>query len=194
VKRRILRFPHKQIRSRVIANYARSAGYCGVVVFSCGNSAKALRDQGLAVLEIGPRGDLQSSRWWTLAEVHRSWPDLLDATSGHLPLPLMGDIAKAFRRHLGKLSASTYVVPSGSGETICCLRAAYPLLKFEAAYDSSRPETEWHVSAPLNAFVKGNVRLPNSGRSHPGISSPSHRFPVADSVPSFRCWDEANSR
>lgn len=159
MKRSFLRFPHKQIRSRVIADYVGAAGYRGVVVFSCGNSAAALREQGLDVLEIGPRGDLQTNKWWTPAAIHRTWPDLFDATSGHLHTPLMGDIAKAFRAHLGELSATRYIVPSGSGETICCLRIAYPLPDFEAWYDDSKPETQRHPNAPLNPFVDSKSRL-----------------------------------
>ena len=159
MKRSSLHFPHKQIRSHVIGDYVRAAGYRGVVVFSCGNSAAALREQGLEVLEIGPRGDLQTNKWWTPAGIHRTWPDLFDATSGHLPAPLMGDIAKAFRAHLGELPGACYVVPSGSGETICCLRLAYPLLDFEASYDDSKPETQRHPNAPLNPFVDSKSRL-----------------------------------
>src|SRR5437016_658912 len=132
---RVLDFPAKRIRSRIIASYVRAAGYRGVVVFSCGNSAAALREQGLELIEVGPRGDLKTEKWWTPAEIHRTWPDLFDATSGHLSAPLMGDIAKAFRAHLGELPRVRYAVPSGSGETICCLRVAYPLLDFEASYD-----------------------------------------------------------
>ena len=166
MKRQFLRFPHKQIRSRVIADYVRAAAYCGVVVFSCGNSAAALREQGLQVFEIGPRGDLQTGKWWTPALIHRTWPDLFDATSGHLHAPLMGDIAKAFRAHLGELPTARYMVPSGSGETICCLRIAYPLLDFEASYDDRKPETQRHPNAPLNPFVDSKSRLFLSGPSY----------------------------
>jgi hypothetical protein len=148
-----LRFPHKQIRARVIADFVRAAGYRGVVVFTCGNAAQTLRDEQLEVTEIGPRGDLKTEKWWTLAEIHRAWPDLFDATSGHLTAPLMWDIAKAYGAHLGNLPVGRYSVPSGSGETIVCLRLVYPLLKFEPAYDDSKMETTRHSDAPLNAFV-----------------------------------------
>jgi hypothetical protein len=159
MKRTVLRFPAKQIRSRVIATYVREAGYRGVVVFSCGNSATALREQGLEVFEVGPRGDLQTEKWWPQAKIHRAWPDFFDATSGHLSVSLMGDIARAFRAHLGELPASRYTVPSGSGETICCLRVAYPLLDFEASYDDRKPETRRDPEAPLNSFVDSESRL-----------------------------------
>jgi hypothetical protein len=159
MKSTVLRFPAKQIRSSVVAGYVRAAGYRGVVVFSCGNSAAALRNQGLEVLEVGPRGDLKTEKWWTQAKIHRTWPDLFDATSGHLSVPLMGDIAKAFRAHLGELPAALYTVPSGSGETICCLRVAYPLLDFEASYDDRKPETRRDPEAPLNPFVDSESRM-----------------------------------
>src|SRR6266480_652677 len=120
-KSKPLTFPHKQIRARVIADYVRQAGYKGVVVFTCGNAAKTLRDEGLEVVEVGPRGDLKTEKWWTMAEIHKAWPELFDATSGHLAVPLMGDIAKAYRAHLGELPVGRYSVPSGSGETILCL-------------------------------------------------------------------------
>src|SRR5882672_2126355 len=148
-----LHFPHKRIRAKVIAEFARSAAYHGVVCFTCGNAAQTLRDQGLEVTEVGPRGDLNPSKWWTIAEIHRTFPHLFDATSGHLPIPLLADIAKAFREHLGDLPSGRYSVPSGSGETITCLRVAYPLLTFDASYDNSKPETVRHPDAPLNAIV-----------------------------------------
>ena len=150
---RPLHFPHKQIRAKVIAEYVRQAGYKGTVVFTCGNAAKTLRDEGLEVVEIGPRGELKTDKWWTMAEIHKAWPDLFDATSGHLPVPLLGDIAKAYCAHLGKLPAGIYSVPAGSGETVTCLRIAYPLLTFAPTYDDSRPETTRHDGAPLNAVV-----------------------------------------
>jgi len=150
----VLEFPNKKLRARVLADYVREAGYRGVVVFTCGNAAAALREQGLEVVEIGPRGDLHAGKWFTQAEIHRAWPDLFDATSGHLSVPLMGDIAKVFREHLGELQPGRYRVPSGSGETIACLRIAYPLLEFDAAYDNSKPETAHDPDAPLNAVVE----------------------------------------
>ena len=155
----VLRFPQKDIRSRVIADYVRASGYRGVVVFTCGNSAAALRQQGLDVLEVGPRGDLKTDKWWTHAEIHRTWPDRFDATSGHLPMPLMSDVVRAVRLHLGELPSARFIVPSGSGETICCLRAAYPQLDFDPLYDDSKPETQRHPAAALNPFVDSNSRL-----------------------------------
>jgi len=154
-KATVLRFPNKALRARVIANYVRTAGYRGVVVFTCGNAARALRECGLEVVEIGSRGDLQTQKWWKAAEIHRLHPDLFDATSGHLPACLMVEVGKAFREHLGDLQPGQYAVPTGSGETIMCLRAAYPDpdIVFHAAYDDSKPETTRDPMNPLNDFV-----------------------------------------
>lgn len=151
----LLRFPNKKLRAGVIAEYVRKAGYRGVVVFTCGNAAAALRAEGLEVVEIGARGDLQTNKWWDTAAIHRLHPDMFDATSGHLPLPLMLAIGKAFRAHLGDLQPGSYAVPTGSGETIICLRAAYPSpgITFMAAYDDSHPSTERDPLNPLNDFV-----------------------------------------
>jgi hypothetical protein len=150
-----LRFPNKKLRAKVIADYVRHAGYRGVVVFTCGNAAAALRESGLEVVEIGPRGDLKTEKWWNPSEIHRLHPDLFDATSGHLPACLMVEIGRAFREHLGDLPAGCYAVPTGSGETIMCLRAAYPdpAINFCAMYDNARPETERDPQNPLNKFV-----------------------------------------
>lgn len=149
----LLRFPHKKIRAQVIADFVAAAGYRGVVVFSCGNAAKALRDTGLDVIEAGPRGDIKPSKWWSPAEIHREWPDRFDATSGHLPIPLMVEIAKSFRAYLGELAAQKYTVPTGSGETAVCLKIAYPLIDFRPLDDSSKPETTCDPQAPLNLVL-----------------------------------------
>ena len=152
---RVLRFPNKRLRAHVIAEYVRVSGYRGVVVFTCGNAATELRERGLEVVEIGARGDLQTKKWWKAAEIHRLHPDLFDATSGHLPACLMVEVGKAFREYLGDLQPGQYAVPTGSGETIMCLRAAYPDadIVFHAAYDDSKPETTRDPMNPLNEFV-----------------------------------------
>lgn len=150
----MLTFPQrKHIRAGVIADYVQAAGFSGVVVFTCGNAARALRERGLDVLEIGPHGVLLPGRWWTPAEIHRAWPALFDATSGHLPAPLMVSISKAFRDFLGDLSQREYDVPTGSGETITCLRWAYPDTVFLPVY-SLDAHTKFEPLAPLNYIVR----------------------------------------
>lgn len=144
----------KAIRARVIARYVYAAGYPGVVCFSCGNAARALREAGLWVVEVGPCGELRPGKWWTPAEIHKVWPGLLDATSGHLPIPLMIEVARALQQELGDLGGGKYRVPTGSGETITCLRWAYPAAIFEPMYGLGAG-TERNPEAPLNEIVAG---------------------------------------
>ena len=151
-----LKFDNKGIRATVIAQYLADAAKAidGVVCFSCGNSAKALRHAGLDVLEIGRNGPLQPSEWWTPAQIARFFPTRFDATSGHLPAHLMAAIGAAYWRELGDLPKTAYAIPSGSGETIVCLGIAYPRHCFTAAYDDNQPWTEYDARAPLNSLVE----------------------------------------
>lgn len=151
----MLIFPNKRIRAGVIARYVKAAGYRGVVAFSCGNATRELRRAGLWVLDISPNGDVApTSKWWTPAEIHKAFPDLFDATSGHLPAHLMVEVAKAFKRYLGDLKKQTYKVPTGSGETITCLRWAYPDKTFIPVYNIGKG-TEYDSRASLNYVVGG---------------------------------------
>ena len=173
----VLRFPNKQLRARAIEKYVVAAGYGGVVVFTCGNAAQALRERFaetrsiLKVVEVGPRGHLKTDKWWTPAEIHATWPELFDATSGHLPLPLIMEVAKEFRNHfvdldgcvrsntmLAPINGRQYYVPTGSGETIVALQMAFPDVLFAAVYDNNNPSTTRDPEAPLNKFVDDNFR------------------------------------
>lgn len=144
-----LRFPNKAIRARVIAKYVRRAGYRGVVCFSCGNASAELRKVLPFVVDISPTGGLVPTLQWSPEAIHTTWPELLDATSGHLPVFLMIRVAGAFREYLGFLSPKTlYHVPTGSGETITCLRWAYPAVHFTPCSDGT-PATKADARAPL---------------------------------------------
>jgi hypothetical protein len=44
-------------------------------------------------------------------------------------------------------------VPTGSGETILCLKLAFPHIQFVAEYDNSNPATEYSADAPLSTIV-----------------------------------------
>lgn len=165
----ILRFPAKVLRAKPIAAYVVKANYPGVVTFTCGHAAEALRTAlrplGKDVLEVGAKGVLQTEKWWTPAEIRAGFPHLFDATSGHLPVPLMYEIAQEFKAYLSPVWGGTrsgqvfdqekqYVVPSGSGETILCLRMAYPDAKFMAAYDNAKPETTRDTeNVAMNALI-----------------------------------------
>ncbi len=149
----MLKLPNKRIRAEVIARYVKQAGYRGVVAFSCGNATRALIEAGLWVLDISPNGMVApTNKWWTPAEIHAAFPDLFDATSGHLPGHLMVEIAKAYKQHLGELPNQVYEVPTGSGETILCLRWAYPGKTFVPVYNVGKG-TEYDGRAPLNYAV-----------------------------------------
>jgi len=149
----LLRFPNKQLRSSVIATFVKKAGYRGCVCFSCGNASKMLKLQGLYVVDVAPKGCLEAKKWWTMPEIHNAWPDLFDATSGHLPIPLLNDIAAAFKTYLGHLPNRNYKVPTGSGETILCLKMAYPDITFIPVYNLDEA-TKYEPDAPLNRLVE----------------------------------------
>jgi hypothetical protein len=157
----VLYFPAKKLRAQVIANFMRNSKLENAICFSCGNAAIALREElgASCVLEIGDKGQLQTTKWWTPAEIKAVWPNHFDATSGHLPLFLMVSIAKAFREHLGELKEPQYTVASGSGETIICLQMAYPACTFVAVYDNSNQATTRDNDAPLNSVVDGQFAV-----------------------------------
>lgn len=146
----VLRFPAKAIRARVIDEYVQAAGYRGCVCFSSGNASAALRGRGLYVVDVSPNGKLEATQWWQPEEIRKAWPDLFDATAGHLPAYLMVRLAKAYREHLGvPLSIEPpYYVPTGSGETLMCLRWAYPGVVFYP-YRDGTIATRRHMQAPL---------------------------------------------
>lgn len=143
----------KTLRAKLIRAHVQAAGYAGVVCFSCGNASAALAALGLQLLDVSPRGSLVPTRWWTPAEIRAAWPHLFDATSGHLPAWMMAALAEALHAELGKLHDSAYLVPTGSGETVMCLRWAYPSTEFVAVYDDARQATRYHAEAPLARLV-----------------------------------------
>lgn len=158
----------KNVRGKVIARHVRNAGYPGVVVLSCGNAAYWLRlhmqGGGVAeryipgcippVVEIGHNGPLTVQQWLTPAEVHSFFPTYFDATSGHLPFPLMLEIGNELKELFPTLDDTVvYKVPTGSGETILCLRLAFPNIQFIAQYDNTERATTYDKDNPLNAAV-----------------------------------------
>lgn len=156
----LLNCPTKMLRAKRIDWYVRARGLPGVVMFTCGNAAQALRDlyrdggPPYELVEIGPRGDLLPGRWWTPLEIARTFPHLFDATPGHLPAWMMVEMADAMRRQVGPLTCgATYDVPSGSCETITCLRWAYPSSVFRPVFDVPGLEaaTARDARAPLYA-------------------------------------------
>lgn len=148
----MLIFKNKLVRAEVLRDYAVATDNLRCVCFTCGNAAEALRMSGLDVIEVGPRGPLVPSRWWTPADIRRTWPDRHDFTSGHLPVQLMRAIGQRFKEHLGDLPQHS-IVPTGSGETLVSLAMAYPDHQFTARYNLG-PETAYNVQAPLNRLVE----------------------------------------
>ena len=143
----------KTIRAGIIARYMDSAGYAKCICFTCGNAAQALRNAGVRVLEVGPQGQLQAGRWWTPGQIAAVWPSFFDATSGHLPIYLMAELALALAGVLGTLDKGVaHKVPTGSGETILALRMAYPEIEFAPLYNIDRA-TRREEEAPLTGLV-----------------------------------------
>ena len=149
-------FPHKQIRALVIYSYLRDSDYKGIVVLSCGNASRALKEvykyDNFDI--ITPK----STHWFSNEEIAKKWFGYFDATSGHLPLWLMVRIAESFRLYLGELNNKRYYVPTGSGETIICLKIAYPNKDFIAVYNLNNA-TKYEKYAPLNKVVSALFKI-----------------------------------
>jgi len=148
----ILHPPAKTLRAVAVAAHLRVVGHDRVVCFTSGNAAQALRDAGLDVLAVGAGQELQPGRWWQLGEIARVWPDRFDATSGHLPLPLMVALAHRLRDHLGEIAPGPWLVPTGSGETLCALGMAYPGADLWALTHLDT-HTDHHPGMPLAPLV-----------------------------------------
>lgn len=143
----------KKIRAKVIKEYLVARGEDSCVCLTSGNSAKYLRKEGIKVIEIGRYGLVDANRWLSFNEVGIF--NKFDATSGHLPLPMMVEIGKRLKDKIGKLRGE-YLVNAGSGETVICLKLAYPDVKFTAVYNVKglEEETRYSEEAPLNGLVK----------------------------------------
>ena len=157
----------KEIRAKVIVEYMRENNITQCVCFSCGNASRALKQAGARVVEIAPKGDLLAGRWWTMAEIRRTFPTCFDATSGHLPVDLLVKVAERLRLELAEVfkAGGTYCVPTGSGETVLCLAMAFPQCQFLAEYNNANPATKYDEQAPLNAFIRAFV--PNNIQNKP---------------------------
>ena len=152
----LLRFPHKRIRAHVIKQYIQGR-YKKVICFSCGNAAAELEAAGVDTLHIGDKGVLTPRQWFTQAEIADIWPGYFDATSGHLPIELMSILGSAYKAYLTQVMRlelpDLVYVPCGSGETLVCLKLAYPNKKFVAVYNLDKA-TEYSPRCPLNDLVK----------------------------------------
>lgn len=145
----------KACRAAEIKSYMEELGFKQCVCFSCGNASAALKDAGVATIAISPKGDLEACRWWTMAEIKMAFPTCFDATSGHLPIELMNRIAKSFKMLFKSVIKpdNTYIVPTGSGETIICLKLAFPNVDFIAEYSKTDAACLYEADAPLAGVI-----------------------------------------
>lgn len=142
----------KRLRATMLYDYiGKNKKY---VCFSCGNTSKSLKRLGLDVLDISPTGDLVPNRWFTIQEVREIFPHYFDATCGHLSMELMTKLSAIYKDFFYYLEEpDEVIVPTGSGETICCLALAFPNTKFVARYNIDA-STEYNEEAPLNKLVE----------------------------------------
>jgi hypothetical protein len=154
-----LTIPERKIwRSEIIVKHMQAANcYRGAVIFSCGNASNELKRVLLKpIITIAPGGDLQSCKWWTSEEIKSAWPEYFDATSGHLPFPLMARLAEKLKAELhGFVSLNhneCFNVPTGSGETILCLRLAFPDKVFIPITDGT-PATKYNHESVVARIV-----------------------------------------
>ena len=149
-----MRDVNPQVRAGVIRDYMVQSGYKRAVCIGSHLAAYALRDAGVSVLEIGPLGVLQTNKYWTPEEIHVQWPDLFDATPGHLPAFILSRIAIAYRGWMAvdvqaDMRAVGHVnVPTASGETIVCLRWAFPDAVFRRV-PSCTIDSQYHTHSQL---------------------------------------------
>ena len=144
----------KRIRAEVVRAYMERNGIPYAVCFSCGNASRYLREAGVPMIDISPQGDLTANRWFTMEEIRQRFPNAFDATSGHLPTDMMHEIAERLRAELSFDTDTEYVIPTGSGESIVCLKMAFPEAKLTPQYNDSDPATEFNEEAPLNGIVR----------------------------------------
>lgn len=140
----------KRIRAKVVKEYLDNLGSNRCVCFTSGNCSKELKKLGLNVIAIGNEQDLSPNKWFEFIEIGKF--GYFDATSGHLPLPLMLDIAKRLKKRIKKLPKKV-IIATGSGETLVCLKLAFPETEFTAMYNLDH-HTILNKKAPLNSLVK----------------------------------------
>lgn len=142
----------KAIRSKIIKRHLNSIGINKCVCFTCGNAARFLRREGLEVIGVGRNQKLLPAKWFGFTEIAQQFNGLFDATSGHLPLPLLTEIAQELRKEIKHWRGQKTIL-TGSGETFVVLSLAFPNIKFTPIRDG-KAETKFNKKAPLNTLVK----------------------------------------
>ena len=165
-----LKFDFKRERARLIYDFLHT-GFSTpkVVLLTCGNAAQACREHAMDVVELGggPCADLAPNQWMKPGHVARLFPDRFDATSGHLPLWMLIELAKTMRvKNPDALALSDFdekeeiYVPSGSGESAVITALAFPALRVVACFDDSQPATTWNDECVMyNAFFSLGIRV-----------------------------------
>lgn len=140
----------KIVRTNVILDCVRSHKISeSIVLFSSGNAYKCLHDLHTNTMR------LESDDWVSQEYIRNTFPNSFDATSGHLSIELMNQIAKSLHdKYKDVLDENkTYGIMSGSGETLVCMKLAFPQVKFVAIYDDNSEHTSYSEFAPLNKLV-----------------------------------------
>lgn len=145
-------FPNKALRAQAILAYMALTGREMAVCFSCGNASKALKKEGVKTLDISATGDLIANRWFQQYEVAKYFPEYFDATSGHIPVECMLDVARRFKEYLKKIPDEIYL-PTGSGETLVELKLAFPETRINAVYNLN-DATRYDEECVLNGLVR----------------------------------------
>lgn len=148
----LFRFPNKKLRAEAIKEYMQEYGFKRAICFSCGNASRALKECGVETLDISVSGDMQALKWFTIGEIKDKFPNYFDATSGHIPIDCMVKVAEKFKEYLGEMPKEI-TLPTGSGETLVCLKMAYPDCEINAVYNLDNA-TQFDKDAPLNKMVE----------------------------------------
>jgi hypothetical protein len=148
---RKLNLLQKITRAEVIRDHLHEMEVNRCVCFTSGTAAECLKRQGLQVIAVGDQQPLNTAKWWTFTDIAFTF-GVFDATAGHLPIPLMAEIAARLKKQLKTLPKHV-TLATGSGETLVCLKMAFPNTKFTAVYNLDG-HTEYSANAPLNSLVE----------------------------------------
>ena len=84
-------------------------------------------------------------------EIRAFFPNVFDATSGHIPIDLINEIARRIKKEIHPIDKQ-YIVETGSGETLLVLSIAFPEIKFKPEYNTNKA-TAFNKEAPLNDLI-----------------------------------------
>jgi len=156
VKKNDFNLKVKKIRAFIIKSHLDKLGLDTCVCFTSGNATRFLRRAGLKVVSIGNKEDLSSNKWFSYTDIQKSFNGLFDATSGHLPLPFLNEISSRLKKEYAGFfnKDKIYPIKIGSGETILCLKLAFPEISFEPIRIKGYAPTKFDKEAPLNDLIQ----------------------------------------